>query len=393
MKRHAEIVGGGIGGLSFATMLVRQGWTARIHERSPEIREVGAGIYLRNNAIEILETIEVFGRLAPHGVGLELAQHFDRDGRVMKRHACVGHARVHVFLRQVVVDVLREAAEQAGVEIVTGSAAVVADPAGELVLESGRRLRADLVIAADGARSKVRDSLGVGAHYRSLPTVVNRYLIPSRELAPDLVSREHWSGRYRIGITPCGDDLTYVYQVSPEWDKAAAALPNNVALWSKAFPRLSREIEIFSRTSAIQHNYVIVRCPLWQRGRVAIIGDAAHGLPQTLGQGAGLTLMNAKALAAVLGRSRPVEEALPAWEAAVRSVSDQTQRWALRYDFFTRQWPSPLWFMRPAISRVLHSIPPLNRRMRIADRGLTLPPELARHEEQSEFAHFAGSSV
>ena len=393
MKRHAEIVGGGIGGLSFATMLVRQGWTARVHERSPEIREVGAGIYLRNNAIEVLEAIGVFDRLAPHGVRLELAQHFDRDGRVMKHHACVGHARVHVFLRQVVVDALRDAAEQAGVEVVTGSAAVAADPAGELLLQSGRRLRADLVVAADGARSKIRDSLGVGARYRSLPTVVSRYLIPSRELAPDLVSREHWSDRYRIGITPCGDDLTYVYQVSPEWDKAAAALPNDVAHWSKAFPRLSREIEIFSRISAIQHNYVLVRCPRWQRGRVAIIGDAAHGLPQALGQGAGLTLMNAQALAVVLGSGRAVEDALAAWEAAVRSVSDQTQRWALRYDFFTRQWPAPLWFMRPAISRVLHSFPPLNRRMRIADRGLKLPPELVRNAEQSEFAHFVGSSV
>jgi 2-polyprenyl-6-methoxyphenol hydroxylase-like FAD-dependent oxidoreductase len=94
------------------------------------------------------------------------------------------------------------------------------------------------VIAADGTRSKIRDSLDIDASCRSLPTVVNRYLIPSRGIAPDLVSREHWSGRYRIGIAPCGDDLTYVYQVSPEWDKAAAALPNNVNLWSRAFPRL-----------------------------------------------------------------------------------------------------------------------------------------------------------
>ena len=146
------------------------------------------------------------------------------------------------------------------------------------------------------------NSLGIGASYRSLPTSVNRYLIPSREITPEPVTREHWSGRYRIGITPCGNDLTYVYQVCPEWDKAATAMPSNVALWSRAFPRLRREIEFLSQSGASRHNFSIVRCPRWQKGRVAIVGDAAHGLPPTLGQGVGLTLMNARALAVVLGR-------------------------------------------------------------------------------------------
>jgi FAD binding domain len=82
-----------------------------------------------------------------------------------------------------------------------------------------------------------------------------------------------------------------------------------------------------------------MRClsPRWQKGGVAIIGDAAHGLPPTLGQGVGLTLMNAHALVAILGHGRAVDEALPTWEAAVRFISDRTQRWALRYGAFTRQ--------------------------------------------------------
>jgi 2-polyprenyl-6-methoxyphenol hydroxylase-like FAD-dependent oxidoreductase len=56
---------------------------------------------------------------------------------------------------------------------------------------------------------------------------------------------------------------------------------------------------------------------LAERG-VAIVRDAAHGQPPILGQGAGLTLMNAHALAVALERNRTVGEALPAWEAAVR---------------------------------------------------------------------------
>src|SRR5262245_14030505 len=372
MKRHAEIAGGGIGGLGSAVMLARKGWSVRVHERSPEIREIGTGIYIKNNAIEVLEEIGIFERLIPNGVKLERSQVVDRAGYIVQDRALAGRTRVHAFLRQALIEALRDAAEEAGVEIVTGSTATAADPAGELLLEDGRRLRADLVIAADGVRSKLRDSLGVGGRYRWLPTIVNRYLIPSREITPDRVTREHWSNRCRIGITPCGDDLTYVYQVCPEWDEAAAALPNDVAFWSSAFPRLRRVFEILSQTEASRHKFSMVRCPRWQKGRVAIIGDAAHGLPPTLGQGVGLTLMNARALTVALGRNRAVEEALPAWEAAIRGISDKTQRWAMRYDFFTRQWPTPLWFMRPAIIWAFRAVPALNRRMRVADQGLSL---------------------
>jgi 2-polyprenyl-6-methoxyphenol hydroxylase-like FAD-dependent oxidoreductase len=229
-----------------------------------------------------------------------------------------------------------------------------------------------LVIAADGARSQLRDVLGIGANHQTLPTIVNRYLIPSREMTPELIMKEHWSGRYRIGTAPCGRDLTYIYQVCPEWDKPAMTLPLDAKLWSTAFPRLRAEIEAMSQTGAIQHNYIIVRSTRWQKGRVAIVGDAAHGLPPALGQGIGLILMNARALAAVLKSSRTVETALPAWEAAVRFIADNSQRWAMRYDFVTREWPASLWFLRPTLIWAFRSIPALNRRMRLADQGSKL---------------------
>jgi 2-polyprenyl-6-methoxyphenol hydroxylase-like FAD-dependent oxidoreductase len=374
MKRHAEIAGAGIGGLSFAAMLAQRDWTVRLHERAPEIREIGAGIYIKNNAIQVLEPMGIFEHLAPHGMKLERSQVLDREGHIIQDRGLAGAARVHAFLRQTLIEYLREAAGRAGVEIVTGSAAAAADPAGELVLENGHRLRADLVVAADGVRSKVRESLKIDAGQRWLPTVVNRYLLPSRELTPDLITREHWSGRCRVGITPCGSNMTYVYQVYPEWNQAAMTLPNDIAYWSGAFPRLRRAFEILARTQANRQNFSIVRCPRWQKGRVAIIGDAAHGLPPTLGQGVGLTLMNAHALASSLDANSAVEDVLPAWEAAVRRISDKTQRWAMRYDFFTRQWPLPLWFLRPAIIWAFRSIPALNRSMRIADQGLPAFP-------------------
>ena len=372
MNRHAEIAGGGIGGLSSAVMLAQQGWTVRVHERSPEIREVGTGIYLKNNAIEVLEEAGIFDRLVPNGVRLERSQVLNREGRIMQDRALKDRSRVHVFLRQTLIEVLRDTAERAGVEIVTGSTAIAADPTGELLLEGGQRLRADLVIAADGVRSRVRNSLGVDGSYKWLPTIVNRYLVTSREITPDPVTREHWSNRCRIGITPCGDDLTYIYQVCPEWDKAAMVLPSNVAFWSERLPPTATEIEILSQTEARQHNFSIVRCLSWQKGAVARHRRCGARLTSNTGSGCRPHSDECARTCRVSSPHPAVAEALPAWETTMRFISDRTQRWAMRYDFFTRQWPTALWFVRPAIIWAFRSLPALNRRMRIADQGLRL---------------------
>jgi len=373
MKGHAEIAGGGVSGLACAMMLARRGWTVRVHERGQEIREGGTGLYIKNNAAEVLEEYGLFQDLLPHGSRLLRAQRVDAAGHIMQERSLAGQARVHVFIRQTLIETLRDAAQKAGAEIVIGSTATAADPTGKLRLSDGRELPADLVIVADGARSVVRKSLDVRARYEALPTLVNRYLLPSRELPLEPIMREHWSRRYRIGTAPCGDRLSYVYQVFPEWDKAASTLPNNVEVWSGAFPCLRTEIELLSRSNPIQHRYHVVRCARWSSGRVAVTGDAAHGLPPALGQGVGLVLMNAHALALALESCRAVEEALLAWETAMRFIADNAQRWALRYDFLTRRWPWPLWFMRPAIIWAFR-IPALGRRMRVADQGLKVVP-------------------
>jgi 2-polyprenyl-6-methoxyphenol hydroxylase-like FAD-dependent oxidoreductase len=369
VKRHAEIAGAGIAGLGVAIMLARDGWTVRVHERSPEIRELGTGIQIKNNAIEVLEQIGLFDRLVPQGFRLERARHRDSRGRVMQERVLAGKSRAYVFLRQPLIETFASAAQDAGVEIVTNSRAVTADPTGELLLDDGRRLRADLIIAADGAQSRLRDALCVGGAYRSLPTIVNRYLIPTREIAPHPVATEHWSGRYRVGIMPCGRDLSFIFQTCPQRDKIASRLPLDRECWSNAFPQLAREIELMRQCEAMQHNFTLVHCPRWHKGRVAIVGDAAHALPPTLGQGAGLTLMNTLALVMTLRRGRAVEEALNDWETTVRAVSDTTQRWAMRYDFLACRWPESLAFARAAIIHAFQ-LPALNKRMRIADRGL-----------------------
>jgi 2-polyprenyl-6-methoxyphenol hydroxylase-like FAD-dependent oxidoreductase len=63
MTGHAEIAGAGIAG-GTAIMLARRGWTVRVHERSPKSESLN-GIQIKNNAIEVLEALGIFDRLAP----------------------------------------------------------------------------------------------------------------------------------------------------------------------------------------------------------------------------------------------------------------------------------------------------------------------------------------
>jgi 2-polyprenyl-6-methoxyphenol hydroxylase-like FAD-dependent oxidoreductase len=370
MTRTAEIAGGGIGGLALGALLSRQGWRVRVHERGSEIREIGAGIYIKNNSLEVLEHLGVMRRIESQGTKLERAQIRFADGTVKQQRQLSGASRVHTFPRQALIEGLRDVALDSGVRILTGSR-VTGTRDGRLLTEQDSH-PADLIVAADGVRSAVRDSLNIGGAFRELPTLIDRFLIESREFTAEPQTVEHWSGNRRIGVTPAGPAHTYVYMVAPASDAKAARLPLDVADWSGRFPLLRPLFEVLAAAPATQYPYGVVNCPRWAVGNVAILGDAAHGLPPTLGQGAGLTLMNALALATLVRDAPDIPVALRQWEKRVRFISDRTQAWACRYDAFTRQWPTALDFARPLVVWSFGRFRTLNNRMRIADRGLSL---------------------
>ena len=87
--RHAEISGAGIAGLTTACVLAQRGWSVRVHERTGELREMGAGIYLKINSLQVLEEIGVLDELEAGGTLLRKGYITDRAGetiahRVMK---------------------------------------------------------------------------------------------------------------------------------------------------------------------------------------------------------------------------------------------------------------------------------------------------------------------
>ncbi|MGC1237115.1 MAG: FAD-dependent monooxygenase, partial [Xanthobacteraceae bacterium] len=175
-RRHAEIAGAGFAGLTAACALALRGWSVRVHERADRLRTTGAGIYIYENGLRVLEAVGAYDAAVKGAPFAHTREVRDGQGRLISKHSWKG-SRVFSIVRQNVINALAEAARHAGVEIVTNSAAVAANPEGELTLADGATCKADLVIAADGSNSRLRDGLRLLAKRKYLVDGCTRLLL------------------------------------------------------------------------------------------------------------------------------------------------------------------------------------------------------------------------
>jgi 2-polyprenyl-6-methoxyphenol hydroxylase-like FAD-dependent oxidoreductase len=268
----------------------------------------------------------------------------DDSNRIISTHQWRG-SRVFSIVRQRIINALGEVAMRAGVEIVFNSHVIGADASGELLLRDDRRLRADLVIGADGTNSRVRDTLGLLAKRKRLVDGATRLLIDKtpeeRTMNGDgATTIEYWSGSRRLLYTPCSEADVYIALTMLNRDTVATAVPINKAAWIRSFPYLEGLIDRIGSQGRYDP-FELVKLKRWSAGKVAIIGDAAHALPPNIGQGGGCAMMNALALAVHLDRYADVPAALEAWEAAERPLTDHTQRISVVLGWPTT-WPPTL---------------------------------------------------
>jgi 2-polyprenyl-6-methoxyphenol hydroxylase-like FAD-dependent oxidoreductase len=312
----------------------------RVHERADRLRTAGAGINVYENGLRVLEALGACEDTIRDGARARLRETRDQDDRLLSVHHW--DVRVYGVLRQRMIDALAAAAQRAGAEILTSSEGIAATPAGELQLANGERLKADLLVAADGVNSRLRDGLGLIAERRYLRDGCIRVLIPTRSAEEGMDSRtiEYWSGNRRLLYNPCSTTHLYLALSMPHDDEAARALPLNKALWTQSFPHLAPLIARIGDDGRYDR-FEYIRLRRWSSGRVAVIGDAAHAIPPNIGQGAGCAMMNALSLAVFLERSPDVPSAFAAWEQAERPLTNHTQRISLLYGLPTF-WPPKL---------------------------------------------------
>jgi 2-polyprenyl-6-methoxyphenol hydroxylase-like FAD-dependent oxidoreductase len=364
-RRHAEIAGAGIAGLTAAAALARAGWSVRVHERGEELREIGAGIFVWENALRVLEAVGAYDEAIKDGERNQYWEIRDERERLLQSGWMMQGSRLYTVLRSQLHKALVNAARSAGAEIVTSSRVTGAAQEGELLMEDGRRLKADLIVGADGVNSAVRNALGLTKRVVDLQDGCGRYLIPRSPQDAAGKSLEYWNGGRRVGVVPVSPEHVYLYVCCPASDQKGRISPADHATWIKAFPAVRGYIERLSDNGRWA-SFSDVTCHAWQKGHVAIIGDAAHAMSPNLGQGAGVAMQSGYVLAQELASGGDIPAALARWEARQRPVVDATQKFSRMYGRIGTRWPRALLDLRSALVWGIGKSSALQRRINVA---------------------------
>jgi 2-polyprenyl-6-methoxyphenol hydroxylase-like FAD-dependent oxidoreductase len=351
-SRVAEIAGAGLSGLALAARLAQLGWRVRLHERNKDLRMFGAGIWLWGNGLKSLQMIGAYEAATARAKAMREWRVADGHGRTMMARRMTSSDPLLLPPRADLYQALIDRALALGVEIETSSVAEHVRPEGVLVLESGAELKADLVVAADGANSRLREAI-LATRWMDFGLEAGiRMLIDHQPGDPEDICTEYWNGPWRLLYNPCTEGEDYIFLGAPIEDHRARKLPIDRQLWMEIFPGAADLIARFAEAGRWDR-VVNVKCRHWSDGHVAIIGDAAHAMPPNLGQAANMAFLNAMALALEVTHATDIPQALVHWERNTRPLTEHVQWWSYVYGHIVANWPTGLASLRSDLVRGL----------------------------------------
>ncbi|TQJ46342.1 FAD-dependent monooxygenase [Streptomyces sp. NBC_00080] len=360
-QRAATIVGGGIGGLAAAVALHRRGWRVEVLERAPEFTEIGAGISLWPNALHALDALGLGDTVRALGAVEAVGGVRDRQGRWLSRTK--NAELVRRFGHPLVVlhraDLLRALAHALPADSLRpgGEVSAVRDGGPCLVVDHGRgESRPDLVVGADGLRSAVRRALwpeAAGPRYAGY-TGWRMVTVPLAE--PPSQGAVTWGRGARFGYTALLGGRMYCF--------ATASLPAGASSGSSEYAELLRRFgswpdpvpDLLAATpvdAVLRHDlYELPPLSSFVRGRVALLGDAAHAMTPNLGQGACQALEDALTLAHCLDSIPDVAAALRSYDLLRRPRTQAITRRSARLGSIGQlSWP-PAVVLRDTAARL-----------------------------------------
>lgn len=368
-RQQVIISGAGLSGLTLGIALAHRDWDVQIFERSADLREVGAGLYTWENGLKVLETINIFDVACQNIEFISSLNMIDKDYGLINSTKFSSESRFCVIPRPEIHRALVQACKAAGVKIETNANIVSADPMGSVQLKNGRVVKADLIVGADGVHSKTRDSLKILDRKETINNGAWRALIPRIDEDKLGIAEEHWNDYRRIGIAPSTDEYRYVYLTGMTEDEEAFSHPFNKEVWLNSFPHLESVINRIDG-ARLDKNFYYIYLNSWKEGRVAILGDAAHGMEPNLGQGAGVSITSALELAIQL-EYYDIDTALIKWEELKRPTADYTQMFSRLYGASASNWPKELLKIRPEILNKALGSDNIDSMMSLAARYVT----------------------
>jgi salicylate hydroxylase len=320
MEKKILVVGGGIGGLASALALARQGASVQLLERSEVFGEVGAGIQVGPNVVRILESWGLGDALRgvaafPHALQVRNATNGAVLGelplgqcmveRYGAAYATIARADMHGLL----LDAARSI-DRVSLQLASEVTAVAQDLQGVQVQTASQSFAADALVGADGVWSRVRAQVVDDGPPRVTGHLSFRAMVPQDALPQRLRTRmvTAWLGPdFHVVQYPVrrGEMLNVVavvhgqvYGDHQSWDHSANAmeLRSRLAEAGTALQDLVQAIPAW-RLWALSDRPPMQGGAEHARGRIALLGDAAHPMRPYLAQGAGMAIEDARQLA------------------------------------------------------------------------------------------------
>ncbi|MBB6550210.1 FAD-dependent oxidoreductase [Nonomuraea rubra] len=311
------VIGGGASGNAVTVLLRRAGTTVDLIEAQPDWNVLGSGITLQGNALRVLRELGVWdkvqetgyafdsvGLAAPDGTVFHVQQGIRTGGEDLPATAGMQRAQLQ--------EILCEAVRASGASVRLGTIAneLTQDGTGVAVrFSDGTEGRYDLVIAADGVNSTTRAMIGISD--KPEPTGMAIWRVATHR--PEGVERSDLSYGgpcYIAGYCPTSQNTMYAYLVEANRDRTAIApasyaeeMRRLAAGYGGVWPEIAASITDPAKVNYTWFTRLLVEGS-WHRGRVVLIGDAAHACPPTLAQGAAMSLEDASVLAEMLSEEQ-----------------------------------------------------------------------------------------
>ncbi|MCH2165558.1 MAG: FAD-dependent oxidoreductase [Marinovum sp.] len=328
------IIGAGIGGLATALALAARGASVTIFEQASEIQDVGAGLQISPNGMRVLQALglgdavrcaSVIGQAVSLRDGLKAREVAQLDLTILPAEQ--SYYFVH---RADVIGLLSKAVEEAGAEMRLDHRLTEVSSDGNLIFEHGDNISADLVIGADGLKSRVRPVLNGDSDPSFTGQVAWRALVPNT-MNHSAQARVHMGpGRHVVSYPVRDGEIVNLVAVQERdtWAGEDWHLKDDPAHMAQAFADFGSEVRELIEGIQTCHLWGLFRHPVadhWHDGtksngscRMALVGDAAHPMLPFLAQGANMALEDAWVLAECLACFDTPSAALVAYQTRRR---------------------------------------------------------------------------
>ncbi|RBP65599.1 2-polyprenyl-6-methoxyphenol hydroxylase-like FAD-dependent oxidoreductase [Brevibacterium sanguinis] len=349
------VAGAGFAGLAAGIQLARTGVHVDIFDSGPELSALGSGISLQGNALRVFDRLGVWEEVRAAGFpfeGLTLRAP-GPDAPVVAALPDVktggpAYPAAMGIPRPALAKILFDHAQLSGATVHFGSEITALSPHGdavEVIVGGASAGDYDLVIGADGLNSTVRTLIGIEAGPRPNGMGIWRTFV-SRPAEVERTELYYGGPVYIAGYTPTGDDTMYAFLVEEAQDRtgitdaeATRIMLEESRAYGGPWESIRADLAAGAHANYTWFTTHIVDAP-WNRGRVVIIGDAAHSCPPTIAQGAAQGLEDAFVLTELLLERDAVDQGL--WDSfhdrrlpratAVVEASTQLAQWQIDGD-------------------------------------------------------------